>query len=83
MTWIWIPVGIYLLLLGTLFVFQRNLLYLPSNDRPDPARVGSPAPQTISVTAADGTETAHWYWPPASSGHPDRKSTRLNSSHPH
>lgn len=65
MSWLWVPIGLYLLLVGTLFVFQRSLLYLPSSDRPDPARAGTPAPEVVSLEAADGIGTEHWYWPPA------------------
>lgn len=65
MSWLWLPLGLYLLLVAALFLFQRGLLYLPSTDRPDPARAGQPAPEVVQVEGPDGLVLVHWYWPPA------------------
>ena len=70
LTWLWTALGIYLLLLAALFTFQRSLLYLPSSDRPDPARTGLSRLESITVTSPDGLPLESWYLPPLSQAAP-------------
>jgi fermentation-respiration switch protein FrsA (DUF1100 family) len=59
-----IPVAIYVLLVGTLFAFQRTLLYPANQYRPSPAQVGVPEMQVITLRTRDGLDLIGWYVPP-------------------
>lgn len=68
MTWLWTLLVLYGLFLAALFVFQRQLLYYPAAERPDPARAGLSGAGTelevVRVETADGLSLEHWYLPP-------------------
>jgi uncharacterized protein len=53
----------YLLALGTLYAFQRQLIYDPTNRAPTPEAAGFPDATEHSLTAADGTQIHLWYAP--------------------
>lgn len=62
-------VGAYLVLVGTLYIFQRNLLYLPSHHAGHPAARGVPEMTEVMLRTADGLDLLSWYRP-AVAGHP-------------
>ena len=53
--------GAYLVLLAALYVFQRNLLYMPDNRLPGPAASGVPEMREVRLKTADGLELISWY----------------------
>ncbi|MEX1206446.1 MAG: alpha/beta hydrolase [Dongiaceae bacterium] len=54
--------GGYLLAMGLLFVFQRQLLYYPSGERPSLETAGLAGRMTpVRLTTADGLELLAWY----------------------
>ena len=55
---------LYLLILAALFVFQRRVLYLADNTKPDLERVGIAGLRSLTVTTADGLVLVAWYLPP-------------------
>ncbi|MBT6441009.1 MAG: alpha/beta hydrolase [Alphaproteobacteria bacterium] len=55
----------YTTLLGLAFTGQRNLMYFPDVERPDPAAVGVPEMQPVSLETADGLSLLAWYRGPA------------------
>ena len=65
MTWLWTGLGLYLLFVAALFLFQRQLLYYPNPERPDPGLARLPGLEVVRVEAADGLTLEHWYVPPA------------------
>lgn len=60
-----IALGVYLLLCGLLFVFQRNLLYLPSREMADLAQHPGSGLRSVSVPDRPGSAMTHWFRPPA------------------
>ncbi len=54
---------------GLMYVGQRWLMYLPSQDRPDPALSGVPEMRPVRLRTADGLDLLAWYRPPPG---PDR-----------
>jgi len=56
--------GLYVSLLGVLYVLQRRLLYFPDNGRPDPSLVGVPGVAVEHVATKDGLSLLAWYAPP-------------------
>jgi len=60
----------YLLALGALFAFQRDLLYHPKQQIVDPARTDAPEMQVVHVETADGFRPLGWYAPPPNKGRP-------------
>lgn len=54
-------VAAYLILVGSLYVFQRSLLYLPSSRLGDPAASGVPEMSAVKLRTADGLELVSWY----------------------
>ena len=63
-------VVVYGLLVGSLFWFQRSLLYVPPGDRPDIAAAAITGLQAVAIESEDGLDLTHWYRPPATSGGP-------------
>lgn len=61
--------GAYLVLVGILYLFQRNLLYLPSQHIGSPAASGVPEMAEVTLKTADGLDLISWYRP-AFSHHP-------------
>ena len=55
----------YATLLGLAFTGQRSLMYFPDVERPDPAAVGVPEMQPVSLETSDGLSLLAWYRPPA------------------
>ena len=55
----------YGLLLGALFLWQRQLLYLPSRETPSPAAAGVPEMQPVTLRTQDGLTLGAWFRPPA------------------
>ncbi len=51
----------YLAVVGALYVFQRNLLYLPDNSRPSPSASGAGEMEAVTLTTSDGLELTSWY----------------------
>ncbi len=56
----------YGIVLGGMFAFQRSLLYLPPNDRPEASTARDIGMEAVTVTTEDGLDLMHWYRPPAS-----------------
>jgi uncharacterized protein len=53
----------YLLMVASLYAFQRQLIYDPANRAPTPEEAGFQDAAEHSLTAADGTEIYLWYAP--------------------
>jgi uncharacterized protein len=74
--------GLYLLLLGYLFVAQRSILFLPDRTWPDPAEAGlAGLVQPIEILTADGLRLQAWYRPAPSSGAPVMLHLHGNAGH--
>ena len=58
---IFIVVGIYAAFTGGLYVFQRNLLYYPSPDKPDRIESGVPDMKEVQIPTGDGLNLLAWY----------------------
>ena len=65
MSFVITAVTIYAVLLGLLYVFQRNLMYHPSSGHMDPAHYGVPEMTSVKVETDDGLRLTAWYRPPA------------------
>jgi uncharacterized protein len=57
-------VAVYGLLVGSLYVFQRHLLYLPGGGRPVLGELAAFGVSEVRVTTADGLALLSWYLPP-------------------
>lgn len=55
--------GAYLVLVGAMYVFQRNLLYLPDKRPVTPEASGVPEMREVRITTADGLKLISWYRP--------------------
>ncbi|HIF10012.1 MAG TPA: alpha/beta hydrolase [Sneathiellales bacterium] len=64
-----VAVGIYAVLVGGLFLAQRQLIYYPSQTLASPAEAGIPEMQVLRVTTDDGLGLTFWYRP-ADKGQP-------------
>jgi fermentation-respiration switch protein FrsA (DUF1100 family) len=53
----------YMAVVGAMFTFQRNMLYLPSTATPSPAASGVPEMAVVKFETADGLELMSWYRP--------------------
>ena len=53
--------GAYLAVVGALYVFQRNLLYLPSTSVPVVARSAVPEMRPVTLHTSDGLDLLSWY----------------------
>jgi hypothetical protein len=51
----------YLVLVTAMYIFQRNLLYLPHDGLSDPAASGVPEMREVRLKTADGLELVSWY----------------------
>lgn len=58
-----VVLAIYLSIAGLLFVFQRNLLYFPENEKPVAARYGVSEMDEVALVTEDGLELFAWYCP--------------------
>lgn len=63
-------VVVYSLVVGVLFLAQRQLMYFPDRSKPEFTRPGVPAMEEVSATTSDGLDLAMWYHPPARPGAP-------------
>lgn len=61
--------ALYGALVGGLYLFQRDLLYLPDTTRPSLARAAIPGVSEIEIGTADGLRLLAWY-APAQPGRP-------------
>jgi fermentation-respiration switch protein FrsA (DUF1100 family) len=60
---------VYVAILVLLYVFQRQILYVPDKHKlPPPATAGAPSMKAIEVTTADGLKLAAWFAPPRGKG---------------
>lgn len=62
--------GGYLLLVGGMAMFQRDMIYHPGAERVDPAEVGLPEMVAVAVRTGDGLAVTGWYAPPRGPRHP-------------
>jgi len=53
--------GFYVLLVGGLYLFQRNLMYFPDRSRPDLVRAGLDGIRELTVETQDGLRLTSWY----------------------
>jgi uncharacterized protein len=58
---IYLIIGIYVALVGGMYVFQRNLLYFPSTDVPNRAQAGVPDMRVVTLKTEDGISLRSWY----------------------
>lgn len=66
-----IVAAVYLGLLALLFLFQRQVIYVPDARRADLATVGAvELMEAVDLTAADGLTTVSWFRPPATPAQP-------------
>jgi len=63
-------VGVYVVLVGAVFVMQRSLLYPAGRQQPDLAAAGVPQMVEVVTRTADGLDLVHWYRPPSDPGKP-------------
>lgn len=63
LTLISLVVAGYLAVVGGIYVFQRNMLYVPSGTTPSPLASGVPEMDVVKLTTADGLELSSWYRP--------------------
>lgn len=60
LTWLTVTAAVLLI---TVFVLQRRLIYLPSGQLLSPVAAGVPAAEPVTVTTADGLALDAWYVP--------------------
>ncbi|WP_282609284.1 alpha/beta hydrolase [Pelagibius sp. Alg239-R121] len=63
MTFLWLGLFGYMLLLAAMFLFQRSLLYPAGTSLPDIAMFGVPGLREVELTTKDGLIQKHWYVP--------------------
>jgi fermentation-respiration switch protein FrsA (DUF1100 family) len=56
--------AIYVVMVGAMYVFQRNMIYFPDPTRRSPASVGLPDGEEVALKSADGTALTVWHVPP-------------------
>src|SRR6266849_3659194 len=59
-----VPLIAYLLVLGYLYVFQRQLLYFPDRSRPQLGVIAQLGVREVWLTTVDGLALLSWYLPP-------------------
>jgi fermentation-respiration switch protein FrsA (DUF1100 family) len=57
--------GIYVIAAGSLFVFQRRLIYLPDTEREAPSEAGLSGVREVVLQTPDGVRLIAWYAPAA------------------
>jgi fermentation-respiration switch protein FrsA (DUF1100 family) len=62
--------GLYMLIAGAMFVFQRSFLYFPTTLAPDLAAASVEGLVAVRSQSEPGLELVHWYRPPALPGGP-------------
>ncbi len=58
-----VAIGLYSVLVGGLYLAQRQLIYLPSGPMNTPAASGVPEMRPIRLTTEDGLTLTSWYRP--------------------
>jgi fermentation-respiration switch protein FrsA (DUF1100 family) len=58
----------YMVVVGGLYLFQRQLLYFPDRSRPDLGELSARGFREVKLTTADGLELLSWYCPPPEGG---------------
>ena len=66
LTFVSLVVAGYVALVGGMYVFQRNMLYVPNNTPPSPVASGVPEMEVVTLQTADGLELLSWYRRPDS-----------------
>lgn len=56
--------GLYLLVIGAIALFQRDMIYHPGTTRSQPDEAGVPEMVPVPLKAADGWIATSWYSPP-------------------
>ena len=62
--------AIYVLVLGALYLLQRNLMYFPDRTRPAPATFGVGELAAVTLSTADGLDLVAWWRAPEAEGAP-------------
>ena len=65
MTFVFMAIGGYMLVLGGLYVFQRHLLYFPDTSAPNQVSNDLNSITDVTYTTADGVNLLSWYSAPA------------------
>lgn len=60
-----VAVGVYSALVGAMYLFQRELIYHPSQWLPEPAESGLPEMRPVRLNTEDGLRLTSWYRPAA------------------
>jgi fermentation-respiration switch protein FrsA (DUF1100 family) len=60
----------YATIVGTLYLFQRQLIYFPNSTVPDRVTAGLPEMVVLGLETADGLVLRAWWHPPAGDGMP-------------
>jgi len=63
-------IGVYVLMLAAVYLFQRNLIYMPDRTRPEPAQFGVPEMRPVTLETDDGLRLLAWWRPPLRIGAP-------------
>jgi fermentation-respiration switch protein FrsA (DUF1100 family) len=58
----------YVAAVAALFLMQRQILFRPAHDRPDPARAAVAGLEEVTLQTADGLGLLAWYLPPPGEG---------------
>lgn len=58
-----VAIGVYAVLVGALYVKQRQIIYLPHKHLPSPAEAGLLEFKQVSVKSEDGLNLTAWYHP--------------------
>ena len=74
-------VGVYLLMLAAMYVFQRSLIYVPDRTRPEPSQFGVPEMIPVTLETDDGLALLAWWRPPARAGAPTIAYFHGNAGH--
>lgn len=65
-----IAIGAYSAVIGGMYAFQRNLLYVPDTANTTPAASGAPELSVVTIETLDGLALASWHRPPTAPGRP-------------
>lgn len=76
-----IAIGAYSAVVGGMYVFQRNLLYVPDTANTTPAANGAPELSVVTMETADGLALASWYRPATAAGRPTIVYCQGNGGH--
>ncbi len=73
--------ALYGLVLATLFVAQRHILFRPDRTPPIAERIGQPGLRAVRVATADGLDLLAWFLPPPTDGAPTVLYLHGNAGH--